>query len=134
MVLMIERWTPCLKASQWLMMNRSLDRSQFKVASEYFSKFRIGAFIYYNYFLIFSTFFLNVCSLIAIHHIRHSNSERETGFAPISNQISIPCAERVTASTRICKILVEDMLNEKRIIYKSSHISEKIICFLINVP
>jgi hypothetical protein len=51
------------------------------------------------YFFFFYSFW-NMCSLIVIHQIRHSSSERSISFAPISDQITISCAERVASSTR----------------------------------
>jgi hypothetical protein len=70
--------------------NRSLDRSRFKVTSNYLNMFRMGACIYYNFLLFF---FLKKKKELCVFQIIYSNSERETGFAPISHQINIPCAE-----------------------------------------
>jgi hypothetical protein len=64
------------------MMNRSHDRSRLKIAFDYLNMIRVGTCISYKHCLIFYSI-LNVCSLIAIHQIRHSSSERETGFRPI---------------------------------------------------
>jgi hypothetical protein len=69
MILIIIRWVSCWKASQWRIMNRSLDRSWFKVASDYFSMFRMGHLhllqLSFNFFFFYSI--LNLYSLIAIH-------------------------------------------------------------------
>jgi hypothetical protein len=70
-----------------------------KVAFDYLNMLRIGAFIYSSRCLIFYPF-LSVCSLIAIYQISHSNSGRETSFAPISDQTSMTCSEWAAESSK----------------------------------
>jgi hypothetical protein len=62
-------------------MSTSLDRSRFRVALDFLNMFRMGACINYNHCLVY-TLLINMYSLIAIRHIRHSSSERLAGFAP----------------------------------------------------
>jgi hypothetical protein len=132
MILMVRRRVSCLKASQWLKMNRSLDRSRFNVAIDYRTMFRMGACIYCNYCLIFCCF-LNVCSLIAIHQIRHSSSERKTDFAPISDQMSMTCTDCAAASTRTFKITHKGHVEtKKKIPFHPFHISDIILLFFQN--
>jgi hypothetical protein len=57
-----------LIASTSAIINRSLLRSQFKVASDHFFICRIGACTHFNHCLIFY-FFLKRCSLTVIHQI-----------------------------------------------------------------
>jgi hypothetical protein len=105
----------CLNVSKWPMMNRSLDRSRFKVASDCLSMLEWMSWSTAT-IVWFLLFFLNVCSLIAVDQFRHSNSERGIGFASISHQISMPCAKWATASTRTLRKLTEDMLKWRKII------------------
>jgi hypothetical protein len=50
------KMSPCLIASKWSIINRSLHRSRFKAASDHFSMCTIDACIYCNHFLIFTFF------------------------------------------------------------------------------
>jgi hypothetical protein len=121
---MIKRWTSRLKALQWLMMSRSFDRSRFEVPLDYLNMFKMNACIYCNHSLVLYSI-LNECSLITIHQIRHSSSERETGFAPISYQISMPWAEWAAASTKASRLPVGNMAKEKKIKIDCKNNSQK---------
>jgi hypothetical protein len=81
------------------MINRSLDQSQFKIAFDYLNMFKMSACIYCNHCLILYSI-LNVYTPITIHFVRHSSSERSTGFVPISHHISMPGSKWAAASSR----------------------------------
>jgi hypothetical protein len=65
MILMIKTWVSCLKASQRPLMNRSLDRSRFKIAFDYLAMFRMHCSIYFNQLFFFmaaqSIYLLGFC-------------------------------------------------------------------------
>jgi hypothetical protein len=58
-----EKMSSCLIASKWSIINRSLHRSRFKVASDHFSICRIGACIYCNHgFIFLKKEILSICN------------------------------------------------------------------------